>query len=101
MFRPLSNGYFVLPSPRFQVCLAAMENTLRQPIRRRTEACAGHLGAMMQDMAQWAREHDLTDGDLTVLIIDPPVAGHRPGLRLPPGGVQTDGLILSVIPLGA
>lgn len=88
-------------SPRFQVCLAATGRTLCQPVRRHTEACADHLGAMMQDMTRWAREHDLTDGDLTVLIVNPPAGGHHPGLRPPHGGRQTDGFIFSVIPLGA
>jgi len=36
---------------------------------------------MVQALTAWARAHGLTDGDLTVLAVDPPPAGIPPALR--------------------
>jgi hypothetical protein len=86
--------------PRFQIYLDAPRRPQQSPIRRRSQACASHLGIAVQAMASWARAQHLTDGDLTVLTIDPPPGpdylGHQPRC----GHSQTSGLIFSVIPLG-
>jgi hypothetical protein len=62
--------------PRFQARLEAANGT--EPIRRNSEACADHLGDMVQALTAWARVHHVTEGQLTVLAID------RPSERNPP-----------------
>ena len=59
--------------PRFQARLEAADGA--QPVRRNAEACAGHLTDMVQALTTWARDHHLTEGQLTVLVIDPPLCG--------------------------
>jgi len=59
--------------PRFEARLEAVSGT--QPVRKDAEACAGHLTEMVQNLTTWARGHHLTDGQLTVLAIDPPFTG--------------------------
>jgi hypothetical protein len=59
--------------PRFQARLEAVNGT--QPVRQNAEACAGHLTDMVQALTTWARGQHLTDGELTVLTIDPPSSG--------------------------
>jgi len=59
--------------PRFQARLEAVNGT--QPVRKNAEACAAHLTDMVQALTTWARDHHLTEGQLTVLVIDPPLRG--------------------------
>jgi hypothetical protein len=59
--------------PRFQARLEAVNGM--QPVRKNAEACAGHLTELVRALTAWARDHDLTDGQLTVLAIDPPLSG--------------------------
>jgi hypothetical protein len=59
--------------PRFQARLEAVNGT--QPVRQNAEACASHLTDMVQALTTWARRQHLTDGELTVLTIDPPSSG--------------------------
>ena len=59
--------------PRFQARLEAVNGT--QPVRKNAEACAAHLTDMVQALTTWARDHDLTEGQLTVLAVDPPSSG--------------------------
>jgi hypothetical protein len=54
---------------------------------------------MVHAMTTWAREHQLTEGDLTVLAIDPPSSGYRLGRRSHRDCTETNGLLISVIPL--
>jgi len=85
--------------PRFQARLEAADGTRR--VHRNAGACADHLGDMIQALTGWARDHDLTDGELTVLTIDPPFAGvttRRSGHRQPVSRT-TLGLAFSTIPL--
>ena len=51
-------------------------------------------------MAAWAREKDLADAELTILIIEPPP--RESYARRPPGPsrAQTSGLVFSIIQLG-
>jgi hypothetical protein len=86
--------------PRFQARLAAARPAQHAPVCRRTEACASHLVAMVDAMTSWAREQELTEGDLTILTIDPPPGGHRFGRHSHPGCTRTNGLVFSVIHLG-
>jgi hypothetical protein len=69
--------------PRFQARLEARpEGTSgARPVRKNAEACADHLGEMVQALTRWARNRHLTDGHLTVLAIDPPS-----GRAAPPAG---------------
>jgi hypothetical protein len=84
--------------PRFQAHLDAPQHAQRPRVRRRTEACASHLGAMVQAMTIWAREQELADGDLTILTINPSSGASRPGQ--PHSDTQTSGLVFSTIHLG-
>ena len=68
---------------RFEALLEARGIT--QPIRRTRELCAEHLGDVVHELTTWARESGLTDGRVTVLIIDTApgqlvsvAAEHRP-----------------------
>ncbi len=56
---------------------------------------------MLHAMTVWAREHDLTEGDLTIVTIEPPPQGGGSGQLPPLGARQTDGLVFSTIRLGA
>lgn len=67
-------------APCFQARLEAGDGPQR--VSRSAEACASHFGDMVQALAAWAYAHDLTDGQLTVLAIDPPPAGPCPGARV-------------------
>lgn len=87
--------------PRFQVYLDAAQHPQPLRIRRRTEACACHLGVVVAAMTTWAHEHHLTDGDLTILTIDPPPSTSHLGQQRHPGGARTSGLVFSVIQLDA
>ena len=60
--------------PRFQARLEAMDGA--QPVRRNDEACAGHLTDMVQALTTWAHDHHLTEGQLTVLVIDRSFNGY-------------------------
>ncbi|HEY5985706.1 MAG TPA: hypothetical protein VIV12_04880 [Streptosporangiaceae bacterium] len=77
--------------PRFQAHLDAAR------VHKRAEACAGHLGAMVTGLTTWAREHNLTDGNLTVLAIHPPATCPEP--RILNQVSQTPGLVFSTIRL--
>jgi hypothetical protein len=77
--------------PRFQARLEAMDGA--QPVRRSAEACASHLTDMVQALTTWARHHHLTEGQLTVLVIDPPLRGS--GLLTVAGHGQPETLALA------
>jgi hypothetical protein len=82
---------------RFRARLEAADG--RQPVRKSAEACGGHLGDMVQALTMWARGHHLTEGQLTVLVIDPPFSG--PCLLAPadPSGPEIAGFAFSTIRL--
>lgn len=79
-------------TPRFQLRLDA-------PHMRNKACCASHLGTMAQAMTTWARDHGLTEGDLTILTMDPPPGGQCRWLQPPSGGAPASGLVFSTIPL--
>ena len=87
-----------LPS-RFQARLNTAPRDRSPRVCRRTEACASHFGAMIAAITRWARDHDLTEGDLTILAIDPPPGANTPGQPPRHGTAQAPGLAFSTIPL--
>jgi hypothetical protein len=46
-------------------------------IRRCASACPHHLGHLVQALTAWARDSKLTDGQLTVLAVDPATERRR------------------------
>jgi hypothetical protein len=88
--------------PRFQVYLDTAAQDARHPrIRRNIEACATHLGAMVVAMATWAHGQDLTNVDLIVLTIEPPLGESYSGRRHPHHHrAQSSGFVFSVVHLG-
>lgn len=86
--------------PHFQARLDAPRDAQRPRITLRTAACGSHLGTMVAAMTAWAREHDLTDAELTVLTIAPPPRESNPRPRPHRGSAQTSGLIFSIIHFG-
>jgi hypothetical protein len=87
-------------SPRFQAHLVAPRNKKHPGIRRRTEACACHLGVMVVAMTTWAREQELTSAYITILTIEPPARESYPKWQWHRSYAQTSGLVFSVIHLG-
>jgi len=87
--------------PCFQARVDAARVGRKPRIRRRVNACASHLGTVVVALAAWAVEQRLTDGDLTILAIDPPPrasalpSGPRHSLSL------TSGFAFSTIHLGS
>jgi hypothetical protein len=86
--------------PRFQARLDAAHDPRRPRIYQRAEACANHLGAVVAAMTTWAHEQDLTDADVTVLIIEPPAWERYLRQDERPDCAQTSGVVFSVIHLG-
>jgi hypothetical protein len=84
--------------PRFQ---AHLDGDQRIRLPRQTEACTSHLGAMVQAMTSWARDHGLTETDLLIVTIDPLPGAYCPGPQPQSDCAQADGLIFSTIHLGA
>jgi hypothetical protein len=58
----------------FQVQLEAAQP---QQARRRALACAYHVAEVIEALRAWAREHDVADGQLTVLAIEPAAGGRQ------------------------
>lgn len=83
--------------PRFQARLEAAKGN--RPVRKNAGACAAHLVEMVQALTTWARDHDLTDGQLTVLTIAPSFDSAPPEVRPGAGGPETLGLAFSTIRL--
>ena len=59
--------------PRFQARLEAVNGG--EPVRQNAEACVCHFADLVQALTAWARGYHLTDGQLTLLAIDPPDSG--------------------------
>jgi hypothetical protein len=64
----------------FQVQLEASQP---EQAHRQAFACAYHVADVIEALRSWAREHDLADGQLTILAIEP-----NPGTA---GGRQATG----------
>jgi hypothetical protein len=80
----------------FQARLNGRDGSL--PVTRSVRLCGTHLGDAVQCLADWAREHGITHGRVTVSIIDPPSCGP-PGIPLLRAPVP-DGFAFGNIPLG-
>jgi len=80
----------------FQVQLEASPP---QTAHRQALACAYHVADVVEALRAWAREHDLADGQLTILAIEPAAGGRQPGV---PGDSEAGALrqfAFSTIPL--
>ena len=60
----------------FQIQLEASQP---QQAYRQALACAYHVADVVEALRGWAREHDLTGGQLTILAIEPAAGGRQPG----------------------
>ena len=84
-------------TPRFQARLEAANGARR--VRLNVRACAHHFGDAAQALTDWARARHITNGCVTILVIDPPPCGALPE---PPSGrrqPQTPGIAFTTIPL--
>jgi hypothetical protein len=52
-------------------------------VRRSAGACGRHLGDLVQILTAWARDSGLTEGQVTILAVDPAAERRRHG----PGGL--------------
>ncbi len=86
-----------LHAPCFQARLTATAD--RRKVRRQANACAGHVGNLVQALAAWARASDLTDGQLTVLAIDPADHSPQPASGSVPQPAIGYGFAFSTLPL--
>src|SRR5690348_16878044 len=75
--------------PCFQVQLDALRP---RRAHRQVNACAFHVTDVIEALRSWAGERDLTDGQLTILAIEP--AGGRA-----PAQPELRGFAFSTIPL--
>jgi hypothetical protein len=93
--------------PCFQVQLDASRP--RQAYRQ-ANACAYHVPDVIEALRVWAEDHDVADGQLTILAIEPTADGRIPGQASQPvrtsrpGGPsqpELRGFAFSTIPLGS
>ncbi len=91
--------------PCFQVQLDASRPRLAH---RQANACAFHVTDIIEALRAWAGERGLTDGQLTILAIEPAVGGRVPdrpgkpgrqGQRGTTGQPELRGFAFSTIPL--
>jgi hypothetical protein len=84
--RTCQSGTACQAAPRFQALLETRTGT--SPVFIASQACAAHVGALVQGLTTWAHDHDITDGQLAVLAIDPTQLPSEP-----------QGLVFWTIPL--
>jgi len=93
--------------PCFQVQLDALRP---RQAHRQANACAYHVPDVIETLQAWAGEHDVADGQLTILAIEPTADGRipgqasQPGRNSRPGGPsqpELRGFAFSTIPLGS
>ncbi len=91
--------------PCFQVQLDASPP---RRAHRQANACAFHVTDIIEALRAWAGERGLTDGQLTILAIEPAVGGRAPdrpgkpgrqGQRGTTGQPELRGFAFSTIPL--
>lgn len=80
----------------FQVQLEAAQP---QQAHRRALACAYHVAEVIQALRTWAREHDLADGQLTILAIEPAAGGRQPEGTSGPKATTLREFAFSTMPL--
>ncbi len=84
--------------PCFQVQLEASRPG---QAHRQANACAYHVPDVIEALRAWAGEHDLADGQLTILVIEPAAGGSMPDQPGGPGQPELRGFAFSTIPLGS
>lgn len=90
--------------PCFQVQLDASRP---RQAHRQANACAYHVPDIIEALRAWAGEHDLADGQLTILAIEPATGARipaQPGQAAQAGGPgqpELRGFPFSTIPLGS
>ena len=84
-------------TPRFQARLEAASGA--RPVRLNVRACAHHFGDAAQALTDWARARHITNGYVTVLVIDPPPCSALPGPPLSRRQAQAPGIAFTTIPL--
>ena len=84
--RACQSGTHCQAAPRFQAILETRTGT--SPVCIASQACAAHIGAIVQGLTTWAHHHDITEGQITVLTIDPVLPY-----------VEPQGLVFCIIPL--
>ena len=85
--------------PCFQVQLDASRP---RQAHRQANACAYHVPDVIEALRTWAGDYDLTDGQLTILAIEPAAGGRQPSLAGQPGGPgqpELRGFAFSTMPL--
>jgi hypothetical protein len=73
-------------APRFQALLET--RTGASPVCIASQACAAHIGTIVRGLTVWAHDHDITEGQIVVLTIDPV-----------PLDAEPQGLVFCTIPL--
>jgi hypothetical protein len=84
--RACQSGTACPAAPRFQALLETRTGTSQ--ICLAAQACAAHIGATVQGLTVWAHDHNITEGQLTVLTIDPALLS-----------TNNQGLVFWIIPL--
>jgi hypothetical protein len=84
--RACQSGTACQAAPRFQALLET--RTGASPLSITSQGCADHIGAIVQGLTGWAHDHDITEGQIAVLTIDPV-----------PLDTEPQGLVFWVIPL--
>jgi hypothetical protein len=67
--RACQSGAACPAAPLFQALLETRTGT--SPICIAAQACEAHIGAIIQGLTAWAHDHEITEGQLAVLTIDP------------------------------
>ena len=84
--RACQSGTACQAAPRFQALLETRTDT--SPVCIACQACAAHICAIVQGLTVWAHHHDITEGQIAVLTIDPA-----------PLDTEPQGLVFWIIPL--
>lgn len=84
--RACQSGTVCQAAPWFQALLETQTGT--SPVCVASQACAAHIGAIVQGLTVWAHDHDITEGQIAVLTIDPV-----------PFDAEPQGLVFWIIPL--
>src|ERR1035438_4237138 len=87
--------------PCFQARLVASAPS--RQVRRNAAACADHLGDVVHALTGWGRDHQLTAGQVPVLVLDPATApaaaeAAKPRPAASPGGSGFTGFAFGIIP---
>ncbi len=84
--RTCQSGTVCQAPPWFQALLETRTGT--SPVCVASQACAAHIGAIVLGLTVWAHDHNITEGQIAVLTIDPV-----------PLNTEPQGLVFWIIPL--